>query len=251
MTVDVRWLSVFADVPTGWFDRSVRFWAAVAGSAAGEPAGDAGEFRPLRPARGDGYLWLQRVERDTGGWHLDLHVPDLEAAAREAEQLGARPVRNARPLAVYESPAGQPFCLYEDGRPARQRPNPPTWPGVGRSLGDQLCLDVPFDAHESECAFWAALTGWPVNPAGSPEFTRINPPGTLPVQLLIQRLGRDDGGGARAHLDMSADEPAAEAARHVRLGAQMVAEFPGWTTLRAPAGLRYCVTHRRPYEPAR
>lgn len=53
--------------------------------------------------------------------HLDLHVDDLEAAERLAQELGGRLLQAARPpaddpdgderFAVYASPAGHPFCL--------------------------------------------------------------------------------------------------------------------------------------------
>ena len=53
--------------------------------------------------------------------HLDLHVDDLEAAGRRAEELGGRLLQPARTpadnpdgderFAVYASPAGHPFCF--------------------------------------------------------------------------------------------------------------------------------------------
>jgi hypothetical protein len=225
----------------------------VTGAARGTPNGAQGEFIPLRPAAGDGYLFVQSVQRDVGGWHPDIYVADLEWARHEAIACGARFVRATPSLVVLESPAGQPFCLYADSGPARVRPPAPSWPGVGRSLADQVCLDIPFAAYESEQTFWSALTGWPCTPSDVEHFARINPPRPLPVQLLLQRLGRDDTAGSRAHLDMSADAPDAEIARHVALGAAVEsdAHHPHWTTLRDPAGLLYCVTHRRPYEPKR
>ena len=53
--------------------------------------------------------------------HVDLHVDDLEAAGRLAEELGGRQLQPARRpaddpdgderFAVYASPAGHPFCF--------------------------------------------------------------------------------------------------------------------------------------------
>jgi hypothetical protein len=249
--LELRWLCVFGDVPAPAFALSARYWSAVSGAGVGAPAGDEGEFVPLEPAAGDAYLWLQRVGRELPGWHPDFLVTDVAAAAEHAQACGARLLVAGDPLTVLESPAGQPLCLYAHDGPSRTRPPAPTWPGVGRSLADQLCLDIPSEAYEPECAFWSELTGWPVVYTGAPEFRRLNPPGELPVQFLLQRLGADDADGMRAHLDMSADAPAAEVARHVALGGAVVAEFAHWTTLRDPAGLLYCVTHRRPYEPSR
>jgi hypothetical protein len=49
-----------------------------------------------------------------------------------------------------------------------------------------------------------------------------------------------------AHLDWSASDPEAEVAAHVAAGAEVQRRFQGWTVLRDPAGLPYCITHRRP-----
>jgi hypothetical protein len=251
VALDIRWLAVFADVPVGWLDRSLAYWSAVTGAAPGEPTGERGQYVALVPTDSDPYVYLQAVGRDFGGWHLDLFVPDVGWAVDEAQACGAQLVRRGAELSVLHSPAGQPFCLFHDEGPARHRPGPPSWPGIGRSFADQLCLDIPTEHYAQECAFWSRLTGWRCPPGSADEFSRINPPAALPVQLLLQRLGADDEGGARAHLDMSADSPDDEVARHVQLGATLHAEFPHWTVLRDPAGLTYCVTRRRPYEPRR
>ncbi len=248
MPLDVRWLSVFADVPATRFEVGRTFWTAVTGWPAGRPAGAADEYVPLVPPAGDRYLWLQRVDRGAGGWHLDLHVLDVAAAASVATALGARPVRETAELVVLETPAGQPFCLaLEDAGRARQRPAPVDWP-TGRSCADQLCFDIPAAVFEAECAFWSALTGWPQlrRNSDSDEFERLAVPEQLAVQFLFQRLGADDPAGARAHADLASDDRAAEVARHERLGATRVRTTSGWTTLRDPAGLLFCVTDRRP-----
>lgn len=47
-------------------------------------------------------------------FHLDLTVPDLDAAEREVLALGARPLDTEdrkRSFRVYADPAGHPFCL--------------------------------------------------------------------------------------------------------------------------------------------
>ncbi|MFE1439492.1 VOC family protein [Streptomyces sp. NPDC058739] len=47
-------------------------------------------------------------------FHLDLNVPDLDAAEREVLALGARPLDTedrTRGWRVYADPAGHPFCL--------------------------------------------------------------------------------------------------------------------------------------------
>jgi hypothetical protein len=249
VTLDAVWLSVFADVPPDRFSPSLDFWQRVTGTSSGTPAGDDGEFIPLVPPEGDRYLWLQRTQDGPAGWHPDFHVSDLGRAIRHATTVGAGQTLDSAELAVFATPAGQPFCLVADAREHR-RPDPPRWES-GRSLADQLCLDIPARRFDEETEFWTTLTQWPMATTGSPEFRRLNPPGVLPVQFLLQRLGEDDTDGARAHLDMSADDPDAEVSRHLNLGATVVQPDEGWTTLRDPAGLIYCVTRRRPGDPRR
>lgn len=252
MSLEVTWLSVFADVPATRFATSLAFWQEITATTAGAPAGEDGEFTPLVPRDGDHFLWLQRVNRDDGGWHLDLHVRDVATAARHAADCGARVVRDAAELVVLETPAGQPFCLVQDDRDGlRRRPPAPEW-AAGRSLADQLCLDIPAARYDAETEFWTLLTGWRRSATNRPEFGRLNPPAALPVQFLLQRLGDDvDASGPRAHLDMAAEDTDAEVVRHAALGATTVGVHEGWTTLRDPVGLVYCVTRRRPGEPPR
>lgn len=249
--LDVRWVSIFADVPAAHLATAQAFWTAATDTSAGLPAGDQDEFIPLEPRAGDRFLWLQRVSAGPGGWHPDLHVPDPSAAAAAAGALGAEQISATEELVVLATPAGQAFCLVrEDGGQPRRRPRPAVWDGR-RSLADQLCLDIPAATFEADLDFWAALTGWPQGRTDVPEFARLNPPGRLPVQFLLQRLGPDDHGGARAHLDLSADNRTAEASRHEDLGAEVLRTAEGWTTLRDPAGLIYCVTARAPGQPPR
>lgn len=50
-------------------------------------------------------------------FHLDLAVPDLDAAEAEVLALGAKPLDTAdrsRSFRVYADPAGHPFCLCAD-----------------------------------------------------------------------------------------------------------------------------------------
>ena len=245
---DIRWFSVFADVPASLLDEACTFWSAVTGARPGPAAGDAGQYIPLVPPDGDRYLWLQRVDRAEPGWHLDLHLADPADGARSAQDLGAKLTRDDGDLVVLSTPAGLPFCLVaeEPGR-IRTPSAPGSWP-EGRSAFDQLCLDLPARAFESECDFWAELTGWPRlgRRDDTPEFDRLDVPTELPVQLLLQRLGEDDTGGIHAHADLSADDRATEVARHEALGARVVRVTDGWTTLSDPVGLVYCVTDRRP-----
>ena len=63
--------------------------------------------------------------------------------------------------------------------------------------------------------------------------------------MLLQRLG-DERPTVGAHLDLAADDRDAEVARQVAAGAEVVSRTDGWTVLRDPAGMAYCVTGRAP-----
>ncbi|HST47808.1 VOC family protein [Jatrophihabitans sp.] len=241
----ISWLSAFADVPEPRVEAALRFWAAVTAAVPAPPVGDQDEYLPLAGADEDRYLWVQRVHRPDGGWHPDLHVPDLASAARQAGALGATVVHQVPGLIVLDTPAGQPFCLVQDER-ERRRARPRRWPAGQHSLLDQICLDIPADAFDTECEFWAGLTGWPRRRT-SDEFVNLARPAHLPLRILLQRLGSDDAGPTRAHADLACDDRPAEVERHTELGAELILVAEHWTTLRDPAGLVYCVTDRDPF----
>jgi predicted enzyme related to lactoylglutathione lyase len=245
--VVITWLAAFADVPEPLVDTALRFWTAVTASTVGEAAGDRDEYLPVAGPDEDPYLWVQRVQRpeSDGGWHLDLMVDDLPAAVRQATGLGAELVRQVPGLIGLSTPAGQSFCLLAAER-ERRRARPRRWPTGQHSLLDQLCLDIPARAFDAECRFWSELTGWPQR-SSSPEFVNLTRPATVPLRLLLRRLGEDDGGPARAHADLACDNVPAERDRHQTLGAELVRIAEHWTTLRDPAGLLYCITDRDPY----
>jgi hypothetical protein len=48
----------------------------------------------------------------------------------------------------------------------------------------------------------------------------------------------------RVHLDLAADDRAAETARLVSLGARVLATYDDWTTLADPDGNEFCVSDR-------
>ena len=244
--IDIRWVTVFGDVPGERAPDALGFWARVLDHRPGTPRGAQGEYLPLLPPDGDGYIWLQRTVDGAGGWHPDLHVPDVGAAVDAAAEAGAAIVGiHDGDLVTLRSPAGLAFCLVTEPAAGRSRPAPATRPD-GRTLADQLCLDLPADRHDREVEFWRRLTGWAFTGDAGPEFSRLDGPAALPVRFLLQRLGPDDGDGARAHLDLAADDRAREVVRHEGLGARLQYVGRSWTTLRDPAGLVYCVTDRSP-----
>jgi hypothetical protein len=53
----------------------------------------------------------------------------------------------------------------------------------------------------------------------------------------------------RAHIDLGADDIAAEAARLVGFGAERLGPGRGWIVLRDPVGMVFCVTSNSPDDP--
>lgn len=240
MTGPVRWLTAFLDLPAPVHDAGTRFWLATTGGTLSPPRGADGEFATVLPADGDAYLRVQRLPAGAlPRVHIDLHVNDVVAVARAAELLGARRLHEAGHV-VLASPCGLVFCVVAHRGEAR-RPLP-----RDGALLDQVCLDIPASRYDDECAFWAELTGWAHVPETPAEFTALARPDGIPLRVLLQRLGEQDG-PVRAHLDWAAGtERDAVVARHQSLGARVEGRRRGWVVLVDPAGLRYCVTARDP-----
>ena len=121
------------------------------------------------------------------------------------------------------SPGGFPFCFVT--HPAATRPAELVHDDGTASIVDQVCLDLPAAAHDEECAFWEAVTGQRHVDVDSPEFSRLVRADGQPLQFLLQLLD-ETSGRVRGHLDLAADDRAAEVRRHVALGARLDAEPP-------------------------
>ena len=239
------WMSAFLDLAPDRFDDGAAFWCGVTGHRLSAARGPNAEFATLVPPAGDDHLRVQRLGEGPNRIHLDLHVEDPQRAAADAVSLGAGvTVRAEAGFVVMASPGGFPFCFVH--HPASRPAAPATWPGGHRSAVDQVCLDIPAAGYDAECDFWQRLTGWELRVSPShQEFRRLIRPSGQPLQLLLQRLGDDDG-PVRAHLDLATSDRDAETARHVALGATVLDVRPGWTVLADPAGSAYCITDRTP-----
>lgn len=119
--------------------------------------------------------------------------------------------------------------------------------------------DIVFDSrHPASLArFWAAvLDGYRVAPYDDEELRRlkekgIEDPEDDPTVLVEAGPGRpryffvlvpeDKIAKNRVHLDLTADDPAAEVARLVQLGAVAVREYDGWVQMADPEGNEFCV----------
>jgi uncharacterized protein DUF664/glyoxalase superfamily protein len=243
--VTPTWIVAFLDLPADTHEAGADFWSTVTGFARGPQRGEEGQFATLVPSEGTDYLRVQRLEEDTPRVHLDLHVDDPAAAAVEAEALGAELLESPYDeVKTMRSPGGFVFCFVPEG--GGERPPPAQWPDGRTSYVDQVCLDVPPGRYDDELAFWAAVTGWTRrDPSPGSEFGRVTGPPGQPLFLLLQRLD-DEQEAVTAHLDWSASDPEAEVAAHVAAGAEVQGQSGAWTVLEDPAGMTYCVTHRRP-----
>jgi predicted enzyme related to lactoylglutathione lyase len=242
--VTVRWVHAFVDVPASQAEAARAFWSAVPGWRVGEPWAGHPEFTSLEPPDGTAYLHVQVI----GGpprVHLDL-LGDPVADAGRLTTLGAERGFRGDGWQVMGSPAGLPFCVCGEPGP-HERPGAVTRPGGQRGRLVQLCVDVPAARYDAELAFWRAATGWDDEPVDAPEFARLVHRSESPLQLLVQRLGEDDGGTqARAHLDLGTDDLAAEVARVRALGARVLRRRGGFVALEDPVGLPFCVTANDP-----
>jgi hypothetical protein len=244
MTLDVRWVSAFIDVPPERFGASSTFWTSVTESVLGGPFGDRDEFVPLDPPEGQPCLWLQRTEEGPVSCHPDLYVDDVADLAGRAVALGATRLTTTDALVVLRSPGGLPFCLVTH-RDESERPGPVGPPGA-RCVVDQICLDIPAGRFEEEGDFWSALTGW-ARSDESGEFDRLARPSRIPYAFLLQRLD-DDQPAVTAHLDLACEDRDEVTSRQEAQGAEVVRRTSGWTVMRDPAGMVYCNTGRAPGE---
>lgn len=240
------WAQAVLDLPPG--SGAEEFWAAALGWPLGPAWADHPELRSFEPPDGDAYVHCQRVD-GPAGVHLDLEVEEMAAATERLTGLGATVVRVTTDWTTLTSPGGLDFCVVA-GRDHR-RPAATRWPGGTRSRLVQVCIDSPADRHEQEAGFWREVTGWRWAGGSSPEFAgKLFPPSGSSLQLLLHRLGDDDGGlVTRAHVDLGADDLEGEAARLVALGARRQWSGDGWITLRDPADLLFCVTENSPDAP--
>ena len=247
MSGSVRWVTAFLDTTEEHADQVESFWVQVTGYHLSPLRRVREEFATLLPADGDPHLKVQVVEKASpGGLHVDLHTEDVRALAARAEVLGASAGHRDAGHVVCRSPGGMTFCVVD--HPGSRAATPVTWPG-GRSMVDQVCLDIPPSGWEEECRFWAALTGWElVDQNPEDEFRRLRRPRGVAIQLLLQRLD-DAQPVVTGHLDLGTDDYLAEADRHRGLGAVEVRRTPHWVTLRDPSRRLYCVTRHPVDEP--
>ncbi|GHJ47897.1 hypothetical protein Cs7R123_52390 [Catellatospora sp. TT07R-123] len=163
--------------------------------------------------------------------HLDLRVPDLDAGAARAVELGAELLRRNETWYTLADPAGHPFdlCLF----PARQET---TLMGV--------MLDCPDAGLLSR--FYAELLGKPVTYEGEGA-AMIGEDGTQP--LLFQQVDAyrpprwpDPAHPQQFHLDVTVGDVDAAEAAVLKLGAvSLGARGENWRVYADPAGKPFCL----------
>jgi hypothetical protein len=239
----IRWTYAFIDRPRPGFDRAAAFWTAVTQTHLSSRRGEDDEFATFIPAAPhDACLKLQGVVEGSGA-HLDLAYEHVEPQVERIAALGARVLVQIEGFAVLSSPAGLPFCLVTwVGEQAR--PDVVTHPGGATSRVDQVCLDIGPSEYDVEADFWHAVTGWERLRGSLPEFEVLKPAASLPIRILLQRLGEDRRAGA--HLDLACSDADKVREVHEAHGAHTVGRGAHWIVMTDPADGVYCLTARDP-----
>jgi len=166
--------------------------------------------------------------------HLEFRVPDLEAGAARAVELGATPLRRNETWHTLADPAGHPFdlCLNADD------------PAV-TLMG--VMLDCP-DA-KALSTFYAELLGKPVT-FEADGAAMIGSDGAQPV--LFQQVAQyqpprwpDPAHPQQFHLDLLVDRDGLDAAEKAALeigASRLPGEGENWRVYADPAGKPLCLT---------
>lgn len=237
-------MHAFIDIGADAVETTCGFWSAVTGWPIGAPWPEHPEFHSLEPSAGSAYLHVQRIEGPPRV-HLDVMSDDVDTDRAAHVAAGATAVERYPWWQVMMSPGGLPYCLVTE-RHSRTRPPAHRWSQGHRSRLAQLCVDIPEDSFDDEVAFWRSVTGWPSESVTRPEYHRLRPPAASPVFFLLQRLGPEERGPVRLHLDLGTDDVAAEIDRVRALGAEPQDATHPWAVFTDPARLPFCVTPRPP-----
>jgi hypothetical protein len=166
--------------------------------------------------------------------HLDLRVPDIDAAAEQAVALGATLLRRNERWHTLADPAGHPFdlCLHE-GDP------------------NTTVMGVMFDCPDAKVlsTFYSELTGKPIT-YDAPGAAMIGEDGKRPI--LFQQVEEyhapqwpDPAHPQQVHLDLLVERDDLESAEQAVLGIGAT-KLPGsgdnWRVYADPAGKPFCFT---------
>ncbi len=110
--------------------------------------------------------------------------------------------------------------------------------------------NVALDCADLEClaAFWSAALGYERRASQGVYTVLVDPSGSAP-RFLLQRVPEPRTVKNRVHLDLEADDAAAEIERLLALGATRGESYTeqgvSWTVMADPEGNDFCVVARR------
>ncbi len=97
------------------------------------------------------------------------------------------------------------------------------------------CTDI-----EAVARFWAAALDRPIVAGQEGEYAYVGGEGE-PFRLCVMRTPDGKVAKNRMHLDIEVGDRAVEVKRLLGLGAEIVADYDDWTTLRDVEGNEFCV----------
>jgi hypothetical protein len=157
--------------------------------------------------------------------HLDISVPDPEAAEALVLRTGARPLQDTETYRSYADPVGHPFCLYPEASEGSR---------AGEPAGhiSRVVFDCP-DPH-ALASFYADLVGMPSRTEESSDRVVISKDEYSFPMLAFQRVAEyraprwpDPAYPQQLHLDLHVDDGAAASALAERLGATRLPAMGG------------------------
>ena len=104
------------------------------------------------------------------------------------------------------------------------------------------CADL-----DRSAAFWSAVLGYTVGPAGTGSYRSLEPESGAGIDVLLQRVPDVKGQKNRLHLDLRTPDLDAEVRRVLGLGATLLTSEPvtedgwAWHILGDPDGNEFCV----------
>ena len=107
-----------------------------------------------------------------------------------------------------------------------------------RILLRTIVIDSPTATHDAERDFWNVALGASLRRGVKHPEYHVLEHAAMTGTVMTQDVG---DAPARVHLDIESDDVEAEVARLSAAGAEVVERFEGWTVLRDPAGLLFCV----------
>jgi Glyoxalase-like domain len=102
-----------------------------------------------------------------------------------------------------------------------------------------VLIDCQTSDLDGAARFWSEALGRPLDPnhpGSRGNYLMLETPPDEPI-VQIQRVKHE----SRVHVDIETDDIAAEVARLIKLGANVVERLERWVVMAAPTGQRFCV----------